>query len=483
MSKNDWTDKLRERLADYQEPVGPDLWASIEQSLAHPAAVGEGEEKLAAVGEGQEKSDAPKPAPLKVRMWRRWSAAAAAIALLGVGGSYVYLRDAGESAEPMVQSTARESAEQPTAQGTAGASTEPMAQSSDGAAGASLQKGAPSLLSKVKNLAAALLPAEDKGLGAAARREPALLALGERRSEEASLPMQEKAASLLMKAKEKAATPVAETTEAVALTTEMGGSVASPAGQKASSGAERKPARSSLGAESARMSSTECERKPARKARWQVGLGASNVSAAGGSEGATGGYVMSDPQPGVFFGDKQYVLASAAPTMVRAPRYEEAKHHAPLSIGLQVGVEVAPRLSVTTGVVYTRVASDFRPTGASGFNVSQVLHYVGIPLGARYELVSVGGLHAYVMAGGEVDFNVKNHTENGGVREAAQRDRAQLSGKASLGAQYDVTPHVGLYLEPGARYYFDNGSDVDNTFKDKKLNFNLQMGVRINVNK
>ena len=34
MSNNDWTNKLREQLADYQEPVGDDLWADIEQSLA-----------------------------------------------------------------------------------------------------------------------------------------------------------------------------------------------------------------------------------------------------------------------------------------------------------------------------------------------------------------------------------------------------------------------------------------------------------------
>ena len=34
MSNNDWTNKLRDQLADYQEPVSRDLWAGIEQSLA-----------------------------------------------------------------------------------------------------------------------------------------------------------------------------------------------------------------------------------------------------------------------------------------------------------------------------------------------------------------------------------------------------------------------------------------------------------------
>ncbi len=34
MSNQDWTSKLQDQLADYQEPVSHDLWAGIEQSLA-----------------------------------------------------------------------------------------------------------------------------------------------------------------------------------------------------------------------------------------------------------------------------------------------------------------------------------------------------------------------------------------------------------------------------------------------------------------
>ena len=86
------------------------------------------------------------------------------------------------------------------------------------------------------------------------------------------------------------------------------------------------------------------------------------------------------------------------------------------------------------------------------------------------------------MAGAEADYNVKNDTdEDGTKKENTKRDRVQFSGKASLGAQYDISPSVGLYIEPGAKYYFDNGSDIENTFKDKKLNFNLQFGLRFNL--
>lgn len=40
---NDWTNKLRDQLADYQEPVSHDMWAEIEQSLAQSKKVGDEE--------------------------------------------------------------------------------------------------------------------------------------------------------------------------------------------------------------------------------------------------------------------------------------------------------------------------------------------------------------------------------------------------------------------------------------------------------
>ena len=60
-----------------------------------------------------------------------------------------------------------------------------------------------------------------------------------------------------------------------------------------------------------------------------------------------------------------------------------------------------------------------------------------------------GGFHAYVMAGGEADFNVKNDTKVSGHKEDVKRDGVQFSGKASLGAQYDVTPQGGSVCRTG----------------------------------
>ena len=229
---------------------------------------------------------------------------------------------------------------------------------------------------------------------------------------------------------------------------------------------------------------------------WSMQLYAENLtpSLGGVNSDASGGYndfsygTMAEPMPGVIpdptaggiYGE-EYLLASYK--AIQRNQQGNAKHHAPVSVGLQVAFGIAPRLSLSTGLVYTRTSSDFYPYApSSNYNVHQVLHYVGIPVGLNYEFWQSGGFHAYVMAGAEADYNVKNDTEEEGVKkENAKRDRVQFSGKASLGAQYDITPKVGLYIEPGAKYYFDNGSHVENTFKDKKLNFNLQFGLRFNL--
>ena len=54
----------------------------------------------------------------------------------------------------------------------------------------------------------------------------------------------------------------------------------------------------------------------------------------------------------------------------------------------------------------------------------------------------------------------------------------QWSVLASLGAQFNITDHLGIYAEPGAIYYFDDGTDVSTIRKEKPFNINLQIGLR-----
>ena len=453
MSNQDWTSKLQDQLAGYQESVSHDLWAGIEQSLAQKNIESVSTNPQTIASENSESTDlhvgseAKKDARIlhvgseakkdaRIVYFKRWSAAAAAVALLGIGGSYVYLHQEdvekgnlqlASLSSPAVSADLQLAASQPTPSHVVSADLQSAAS----------QKKTSDVLKEESENEISLL---------AENSDPAEPVSGDKATDRSS--------------------------DYKALTRSADHHAAAYASQ-----------------------SYHFE-KNEEVSGWSMQLYAENLtpSLGGVNSDASGGYndfsygTMAEPMPGVIpdptaggiYGE-EYLLASYK--AIQRNQQGNAKHHAPVSVGLQVAFGIAPRLSLSTGLVYTRTSSDFYPyASSSSYNVHQVLHYVGIPVGLNYEFWQSGGFHAYVMAGAEADYNVKNDTEEEGVKkENAKRDRVQFSGKASLGAQYDITPKVGLYIEPGAKYYFDNGSHVENTFKDKKLNFNLQFGLRFNL--
>lgn len=450
MSNKDWTSKLRDQMTDYQEPVKHDLWAGIAQSLAQnqPVAGKNG------VPENHPVKRVEKEPKARVVTLKRWSAAAAAVALLGIGGSYVYLH--------------QEDVEQGNAQLASLASSE--ASSASSAASSSLSAASSSHSKQVP-----LLAADNKSADSMSRQKAASSAASLLSSDYASVPVQ-------------SAAPMNDEGETmVAVASDEAPLVASKYKSAESAQSQAEPNSSS----SYHFSrNSEVAGVSMKLYAENLGAGMGNVNSGSNIVNRySDSGVMADPMPGVYpdpsvggSNDVDYLMAAAYKALQKSPQ-GKAKHHAPVSVGMQIAFGVAPRLSLSTGVVYTRTSSDFYPYAPNNdYNVHQVLHYVGIPVGLNYELWRSGGFHAYVMAGAEAAYNVKNDTDEDGTRKQdAKRDRVQFSGKASLGAQYDISPSVGLYIEPGAKYYFDNGSDIENTFKDKKLNFNLQFGLRFNL--
>ena len=460
MSNQDWTSKLQDQLAGYQESVSHDLWAGIEQSLAQNNIESVSSNPQTIASESSESTDlhvgteAKKNA--RIVYFKRWSAAAAAVALLGIGGSYVYLH--------------QEDVEKGNLQLAASQSAPSHVVSADLQSAAS--QPAPSHAVSADLQSAASQPAPSHVVSADLQ----------------SAASQKKASDVLKKESENEISLLAENPEPAEPVSE------DKATDKSSD--HKALTRSADNHAAAYASQSYHFEKNEEASGWSMQLYAENLtpSLGGVNSDASGGYndfsygTMAEPMPGVIpdptaggiYGE-EYLLASYK--AIQRKQQVNAKHHAPVSVGLQVAFGIAPRLSLSTGLVYTRTSSDFYPYApSSNYNVHQVLHYVGIPVGLNYEFWQSGGFHAYVMAGAEADYNVKNDTEEEGVKkENAKRDRVQFSGKASLGAQYDITPKVGLYIEPGAKYYFDNGSHVENTFKDKKLNFNLQFGLRFNL--
>ena len=494
MSNQDWTSKLQDQLAGYQESVSHDLWAGIEQSLAQNNIESVSTNPQTIVSESSESTDLHVGSEAKknarIVYFKRWSAAAAAVALLGIGGSYVYLHQE-EVEKGNLQLAASQSAPSHVVSADLQSAASQYAPSH--AVSADLQSAAsqpaPSLVVSSDLQSAASQPAPSLVVSAdlqSAASQPAPSPVVSADLQSAA--SQKKTSDVLEKESENEISLLAENSDPAEPVSED---------KATDSSTDHKALPRSTDHHAAAYASQSYHfEKNEEVSGWSMQLYAENLtpSLGGVNSDASGGYndfsygTMEEPMPGVIpdptaggiYGE-EYLLASYK--AIQRNQQGNAKHHAPVSVGLQVAFGIAPRLSLSTGLVYTRTSSDFYPYApSSSYNVHQVLHYVGIPVGLNYEFWQSGGFHAYVMAGAEADYNVKNDTEEEGVKkENAKRDRVQFSGKASLGAQYDITPKVGLYIEPGAKYYFDNGSHVENTFKDKKLNFNLQFGLRFNL--
>ena len=180
-------------------------------------------------------------------------------------------------------------------------------------------------------------------------------------------------------------------------------------------------------------------------------------------------------------------LPSATRTDSKDPIYlsnilERKKFYQPISFGLTTNIPISSKFSLITGLVYTRLRSDFVSVVSDyPLEKHQTLQYLGVPFSAQYLLLDYKGLKLYVSAGGQADYNLKACQTTEGVEQKIRRDRWQFSVQGALGVQYDVIPQLGIYVEPGVKRYFNNGSTVYTFFKDKPTNFNLQVGLRLNL--
>ena len=171
----------------------------------------------------------------------------------------------------------------------------------------------------------------------------------------------------------------------------------------------------------------------------------------------------------------------------------EYKHRLPVRVGLNVAYRLTDRLSVESGVSYTRLSSDMKDGTKDIYSSgSQKLDYIGVPLNVKYRAFGYRRLSVYASAGLLTEKCVSGKTTHeyvisGEKKKHEAEDVAakpwQLSVNAALGAQFDVLRNVGVYVEPGVSYYFDDRSPLSTIYKEKPLNFNLNLGIRYTIGK
>lgn len=167
----------------------------------------------------------------------------------------------------------------------------------------------------------------------------------------------------------------------------------------------------------------------------------------------------------------------------------------PFSIGAGVRFYMSDRLSLGTGLEYSLLTRSFSGTyssdGMTSFkgDIAHKMHYLGIPVNVYYDVFRVGdsfnsNLKLYVYGGGAAEYCVSN--KYGILSSPDSRivndpvKGLQWSVGAGLGVEFKIAEHLGVYVDPGVRYYFNNGQPK-NIRTDKPLMINFEAGLRVNL--
>lgn len=204
---------------------------------------------------------------------------------------------------------------------------------------------------------------------------------------------------------------------------------------------------------------------------------------------AAGNFQASSKAP--FLSRRGAAAAAVAQEGVYNPAPESDKPGFPFSVGLGVKWNFAPRWAIGTGVNYTNLSRAFTADYADdGFVLTQVpvdnmQHWIGVPVNFYFDVVRSPRWRVHVLAGGEMDYLLANNFTIHGNKPIPwqKKDTSfQWSAGVGAGAEYMITPRLGIYLNPTVRYYFTHVSGADiNGLPVHPVRFMMEGGLRFSI--
>ena len=164
------------------------------------------------------------------------------------------------------------------------------------------------------------------------------------------------------------------------------------------------------------------------------------------------------------------------------------KHRQPVRAGVTVRYNFTKCWGIETGIVYSYLSSRMETTESQYKSTTeQKLHYIGIPVRASWSFLNREHVSLYLSAGGMLEKCIAGNATTdyilNGNSISSNKDNIsikplQWSVNASAGVQWNITGNIGIYAEPGISYHFDDGSNISTAYKEKPLNFNIEIGLR-----
>lgn len=164
----------------------------------------------------------------------------------------------------------------------------------------------------------------------------------------------------------------------------------------------------------------------------------------------------------------------------------------PVRAGLSVRYTFPCGIGIETGMNYVYLSSStVSGTEENNFTTEETLHYIGIPLTVSYDIWDSRFINLYIAAGGSYEkamdgtrtytYRIDNENRDGSRTEGIDSRPDQWSVNAVAGFQFNILDNLGLYVEPGIGYFFDDGSGLNTIYKSKPLNFYLRFGLRFSI--
>lgn len=189
-----------------------------------------------------------------------------------------------------------------------------------------------------------------------------------------------------------------------------------------------------------------------------------------------------------------------SPGILKAPTkttVEQTENHMtygiPLSFGAGVKLNFTDRWSMGLGVNYSVLTSKFSgkytkvEDGIASVpitsTVHNTLHYIGVPVNAYYNIINRDFINFYTYAGAAVEKCIANRYEmqtTPVIHHEEDVKGLQVSANLGMGVEFLLGKHLGIYIDPSLRYYFDSGQPKSiRTVQPLMLGF--EMGLRFNL--
>ena len=243
------------------------------------------------------------------------------------------------------------------------------------------------------------------------------------------------------------------------------------------------------------------EKRRADRRGLSIGLGAAGAGSSSSMDKFEPRAVMgSNPLEGeagtVGWADDR-ILTSAGTIVFNQPEVNDSyTHKMPVKLGLTARYAFTNLLGIESGLTYSLLQSDIKrgseSTTGAWSSSDQTFHYLGVPLNLTFNFLNSKYVDVYASAGGMMEFGVKGsikttdhlHNSMTSTHQNAITPKGLLwSVNATAGVQVNVLPSLGIYVEPGMSHHFKNDRQPRSSYTDRPTNFALGFGLRYTFRK